>query len=157
MVAFATNILDSQLDLLRAQSEAWGAREKLAARRELEEVIAFSNFVYERIRGIDAEWVAEMEAAGIEAPLDDAKALESLYAKWRDRAKANLERAAEFARAGHPIKGLDRLHEFYREAEGILSVPAERLRQGAKHVEEGRMRPLAEVRDELLRRYGAGS
>lgn len=155
MVAFATDILHRQLDLLGQQSENWRAdREKPIACRELEEVISFSNYVYERIRGIDAEWSAELDAAGTEAPLAEAKALEALYARWRDRAKANLQRAAEFLQAGHPVRGADRLWEFDREAEGILSVPAERIRQAADGIKEGHGRPLAEVRDELLRRFG---
>lgn len=153
-----TTILNLQLDSLGEQTEAWKQdHHEAMACRDLEEVIAFSNYVYERIRAMDAEWSAEVKAAGTEPSADDAEALGNLYAKWRDRARFALSRAALFEKARHEVKGAGRLREFCREVDGILSVPAERLRQAAQHVREGRTRPLGEVRDELLRRFGAGS
>jgi hypothetical protein len=157
-MARTTDILNLQLDSLAEQAEAWKKDHDAAmACRDLEEVIAFGNYVFERIRAMDEEWSAEARAAGTMPSEGDAKAVANLYDKWRHCARIAMSQAAVFEKAGHMVKGADRLREFCREVDGILSVPAERLLQAAQHVREGRTRPLGEVRDELLRRFGAGS
>jgi hypothetical protein len=153
MVAFAADILGIQIDSLRRQSEAWERiAERPAACRELEEVIAFTNFVYERLSRIEEEWSDELDRTGADPKLDDARAVERLYRNWCERARSNLGHAAVLERAGHEIKGADDLRRAMREVEGILSMPVDRLRRAAESVREGRTRPLGEIRDALRRR-----
>ena len=80
-MAKATNILTGRIDLFGEQSESWQRDDAEAmACLDFEEVIACGNFIFDRIRHIDAEWSAEMEREGAEPPLADAKAVQSLFA-----------------------------------------------------------------------------
>jgi hypothetical protein len=151
----ATETLESQLNLYESQSDSWRADRHETALAELRQVVAFANFLYDRIKRVDEEWSAEVATAGT-APLEaDARAVEALYAKWCAKAEVDLRRAAEVEAAGHRVEGMDRFRQAYYEARANLSIPTDRVLQSTAHAREGRARPLGEVRDELRRQTNA--
>ena len=151
----ATDNLERQLRLYESQSDAWRPDRQEVSIRELQQVIAFANFLYDRIKRVDEECSAEVAAAGRTPSEEDARAVEGLYAAWARKAEVDLRRASEFEGRGQHIGGLDRFRQAYYEARATLSVPAERARAAARHAQAGRTRPLGDIRDELRRQTGA--
>jgi hypothetical protein len=141
--------LEQQIHLYESQSDSIRQGHDDAARTEMEAVIAYANFIYDRIKHIDEEWSGELSAGGAIPSEGDARAMEDLYARWCARAEANLKRAADLDARGLKVPGLDRFRQAYYEARNVLSVPADRVRQAARSARDGRTRGLGEIRDEL--------
>jgi hypothetical protein len=147
----STESLERQLHFYETQSTAGRHGDDDASRAELQEVVAFGNFIYERIKHAAEERSAAAAAAGALPSEDDARVLENYYAKWCARAEADLRRAAELDAKGHRIAGLDRFRQALYEAKEILSTPSDRVRRSALSAREGRLRTLGEIRHELRR------
>ena len=147
----AAESLERQLQHYEAESDRLRATDDAAARAEAQEVVAYANFVYDRIRHVDEEWSADLASRG-ETPSDaDARAVWDLYARWCGKAEADLRRAAALDAKGHRIAGLDRFRQAYYEVRDVLSVAPDRLRRSTESANHGRTRPLSEIRDELRR------
>ena len=147
----ATETLDRQLRHYEAESDRFRQSEAPAAWAEAQEVVAYANFVYDRIKRIDEEWSAELVAKAETPSAADARAVWDLYARWCGKAEADLRRATELDAGGSKVSGLDRLRHAYYEARDLLSIPPERTHQSAQSAREGRARSLGEIRDELRR------
>src|SRR6476646_4540379 len=148
----AADKLERHLSFYEAQSDAWRAdHDDARACADLGEVIAAALFVYDRIKHIDSEWSEELVAANELPGEGDARAMESLYAKWGAKAAVDLRRAEGLAARGFAIEGLDRFREAYQDGRSILSIPADRVRSALQEARQGRGRPMGEIRDELRR------
>jgi hypothetical protein len=145
----ATENLEQQIRLYESQSDSLARDLHAASARDIEAVVAYANFIYDRLKRIDEERSAELDATGAVPSEADARATEGLYRKWVTRAEADLRRAAEFEARGQRIAGLDRFRRAYYEAKDVLSIPVERVRSSARSAREGRTRDLREIRDEL--------
>jgi hypothetical protein len=115
----------------------------------MEAIIAYANFIYDRIKHIDEEWSGELAADGSTPSEGDALAVENLYRTWCGKADVNLRRAAELDAKGMRIRGLDRFRQAYYEARSILSISTDRVRRAARSAQDGRTRTLGDIRDEL--------
>lgn len=153
-----TSIVGRQLSLYEEQSESW-QRDYVEAEqcKDLEDIIAFGTFVYDRIKHIDAEWSNEMDAAGQVPDEADALAVWNLYANWSRKTEANLKLVGTMEAKGYHVEGVDRYRDAYRDAQLVTSVSIDRFRLSLRHQGEGRTRPLGELRDELRRRADARS
>src|SRR5687767_8918360 len=118
----ATESLEDQLRLYESQSDSWRPDRRESSWAELQQVVAFANFLYDRIKRIDEQWSAELAAARAMPAEEDARAVETLYATWVARAEVDLRRAAEAQAAGHVIDGIDRFRQAYYEARENLSI-----------------------------------
>jgi hypothetical protein len=158
MAMNATDYVGRQVRWYEEQSEAWlrdlRDADQCAA---IEEVIAFGNYLYARIRHIDAEWSAEMDSLGAVPDEADAEAMWALYANWCKKTESNLRVAAEIAKKGYEVEGLADYQRGFQEAKLITSISIDRFRMSLRHQAEGRTRPLGELRDELQRRADARS
>ena len=148
----ATDNLERQLRFYEAESDRFRDTKDDTAWVDAQNVVAFANFIYDRIKRIDEEWGGEIAEGGGTPPAADADAVWNLYAKWCDKAEADLRRAADLDAKGQKVEGLDRLRQAYYEARGVLSLPPDRVRRSAASAREGRVRPLGDVRDELQRK-----
>src|SRR5438105_2868575 len=89
----ALEILCEELRLCDQFSNSSKGKKNRAADFKMREVVAWHIFVYDRIRQIDEEWSGEMQDAGERPPIEDARALQEIYAGWAKRAKESLVRA----------------------------------------------------------------
>src|SRR5215204_3535516 len=145
----ATDTLERQIRLYVSESGALRQRQDQAACADVQDVVAFANFLYDRIKRIDEEWSAEL-TAGNQSPSEaDATAMQALYATWCATAESDLRRAAELDAGGCRINGLDRFRHAYYEARSILSIPTDRVQTAERHARDGQTRPLGAIRDEL--------
>jgi hypothetical protein len=142
--------LKAQLDLYGTQS-AW-QRDDVKAMdcRDCEQVIAFGNYLFSQIRRID-----QCCQAGAVPSEEDARAVQKLYEDWAQFAKGNLECAAAIEQKGYKIDGVEQFRAAYHEARSVLSIPVDRVRSAMKNADEGRTRPMREVRDALRHRMDA--
>jgi hypothetical protein len=112
-------------------------------------------FVYGRIKHIDDEWSAELRGINALPQEADARAVERLYARWAEKAGVDLRRADELVAKGFRIDGLEALRQAYHDVRSLLTIPSDRVRSAMQSVDEGRVRPMGEIRDELQRRLRA--
>ena len=145
----STERLEQQIRLYESQSDSVRQGQDEEARGETEAVIAYANFIYDRIKHIDEEWSGELAGEDATPSEGDALAMENLYRQWCTKAEANLRRASALDARGLRISGLDRFRQAYYEAKDILSIPMDRVRRAARSARDGRTRTLGEIRDEL--------
>jgi len=150
MVRAAEN-LEGHFRNYEAQSDRFRQSSEATAGAQARELVAYANFIYDRIKRIDEEWTAQLGGSGGAPPDADADAVWELYAKWCGKAEADLRRANELDAKGITIQGIDRLRQAYYEARDLLSVVPEQVRRAARSAQEGHTRPLGEIRDELRR------
>ena len=153
----STASLERQLGYYEAESDRLRATPDDAAWAEAQAVVAYANFIYDRIKRIDEEWSAELAETGAAPAAADADAVWNLYGKWCGKAEADLRRAAELDAKFRKVEGLDRLRQALFEARGLLSIRPDRVRQSAASVGAGRVRPLGDLRDGLQRKLEPGS
>jgi hypothetical protein len=145
----ASESLERQLRHYQAESERLRQSPDAAAGADIQEIVAYANFIYDRIKGVDQACSVEVTASGVTPSEPDVQAVWDLYAAWFAGADADLKRAEEIRAKGERISGLDRLRQAWYEARAVLSIPPDRLARSARSVKEGRTRSLGEIRDEL--------
>ena len=147
----ATETLERQLRLYEAESDRFRQSDDAVRRAEAEGLVAYANFLYDRIKHIDEALSAAVPRAGGTPSEADAEAVWNLYMIWWGRAEADLRRATELEAKGEKISGLHRLRQAWYEARDVLAIPPDHVRRSARSAREGRTRSLGEIRDELQR------
>ena len=150
----AVSILEEQLRAYDGFLSSGRTSDEAEAHFRLQESVAWCSHVYDRICSIDSELSEEMLKAGQKPDDVDARAMYDIYAKWAEKAEANLQSAAAMEEKGWPVRGTVRLKEQLREAQVVLSIPVDRLLKAEQNARSGRGRPMGDVKDELRRHLG---
>ena len=145
---------DLALDHLRDQVLMLLHREAMTC-RDVEDIVRFLRIFEQTMLQQMAEEQAAADAGKRGYSHDDVLAWEARLKTLLPLFDAANAAVAQIERTGFQVEGKAELRQAELDLRGMLSVPADRLRQAAENVRQRRGRSLAEVRDALQRRLHA--
>ena len=145
---------DLALDHLRDQVLMLLHREAMTC-RDVEDIVRFLRIFEQTMLQQMAEEQAAADAGKRGYSHDDVLAWEARFKTLLPLFDAANAAVAQIERTGFQVEGKAELRQAELDLRGMLSVPADRLRQAAENVRQRRGRSLAEVRDALQRRLHA--
>ena len=145
---------DLALDHLRDQVLMLLHREAMTC-RDVEDIVRFLRIFEQTMLQQMAEEQAAADAGKRGYSHDDVLAWEARFKTLLPLFDAANAAVAQMERTGFQVEGKAELRQAELDLRGMLSVPADRLRQAAENVRQRRGRSLAEVRDALQRRLHA--
>jgi hypothetical protein len=154
MVAATTVYLQHQL---AGYSRAWESdRASALANWDLEARIRTALTLFEHVRRLDEQMTADIGSAGTSWTPQSAEQLLSFYRDWERPTRQIAERIAELQAKGVRVEGGDDFRVATLHARSTLNTSLEKLERSARDADEGKLRPLGEIRDELRRQADAG-
>lgn len=101
------------------------------------------------IRGQELRWAADMPDENADRDTERRREIAALYERWTRSCEPLLQQIRLLQQAGERIEGGPELSEAYQEIKGVLSIPPDRVIDALKHLDQGRFRTTAEIRNEL--------
>ena len=154
MVAATTEYLRHQLT---GYARGWESdRATAVAVWELEARLKTALALFDHVRRLDEQMTADLVAAGTTWTPESAEQLLALYREWERPTPEIAKRIADLQAKGHGVEGADEFRAATLRARSTLDVSLEKLEHSVRDADEGKLRPLGEIRDELRRRADAG-
>ena len=154
MVAATTEYLQHQL---AGYSRAWASdRASALSSWDLEARLQTALTLFEHVRRLDEQMTAEIGSTGTSWTPESAEQLVSFYRDWERPTRRIAERIAELQARGIQVEGTDEFRAATLRARSTLNTSLEKLERSARDANEGKLRPLGEIRDELRRQADAG-
>jgi hypothetical protein len=154
MVAACTEYLRHQLD---GYGRGWDSdRAQVIAVWELEARLKTALALFEHVRRLDQQMSRELATSGSAWTREAAEYLLTFYRDWEAPTAQIATRIAELQAGGARIESSDEFKRATLEARSVLNVSIEQLERSARDARQGKLRPLAEIRDELRRQADAG-
>jgi hypothetical protein len=153
MVAPTTEYLHHQLT---GYSRGWESdRAAVLAAWELEARLKTALALFDHVRRLDEQMTAQLVAAGTTWTPESAEWLMAFYRDWERPTSQIAKRIAELQAQGQPVEGADEFRAATLRARSTLNISLEKLERSVREADEGKLRPLGEIRDELRRRADA--
>jgi len=154
MVAATEEFLHHQLS---GYARAWESdRASALAAWDLEARLRTALTLFEHVRRLDEQMTADIVAARSSWTPDSAAKLLAFYREWERSIFQIAKRIAELQFEGHQVEGADDFKTATLHARSALNTSLEKLERSVREADEGKLRPLGEIRDELRRRADAG-
>jgi hypothetical protein len=153
MVAATEQFLQHELS---GYARAWeNDRATALAVWDLEARLRTALTLFEHVRRLDEQMTADIVAAGTTWTHEAAEKLLAFYREWERPTSQIAWRIAELQANGHHVDGADEFRAATLRARGTLNISLEKLERSVREADEGKLRPLGEIRDELRRRADA--
>jgi hypothetical protein len=153
MVAATAEFLQHELS---GYARAWeNDRASALAVWDLEARLRTALTLFEHVRRLDEQMTADIVAAGTTWTHESAGKLLSFYREWEGPTSQVARRIAELQAQGHHVAGADEFRAATLRARSTLNISLEKLERSVREADEGKLRPLGEIRDELRRRADA--
>lgn len=154
MVASTTQYLRHQL---AGYSRGWESdRATALAAWELEARLKTALALFDHVRRLDEQMTAELVAAGTTWTPELAEQLMTFYREWERPTTEIARRIADLQAKGQPVEGADEFRAAALRARSTLNISLEKLERSVREADQGKLRPLGEIRDELRRQADAG-
>jgi hypothetical protein len=153
MVATTKQYLRHQLT---GYSEGWESdRAAALAVWELEARLKTALALFDHVRRLDEQMTAELIATGATWTSESAEQLMAFYREWERPTPQIAKQISQLQSEGHRVEGADEFRAATLYARSNLNISLEKLERSVREADEGKLRPLGEIRDELRRRADA--
>jgi hypothetical protein len=141
------HFLSGQLD---AYTESWHHDHIDAlACWELEARLEVALALFHVIRRMDEEMCQQVAAGRLRWDVPAADQLLGFYRAWEAPADQIADRVSALRAKGFEVQGGQAFEQATLQAKSTLNIPMDRLEHSAQQAQEGKLRPVGEVRNEL--------
>jgi hypothetical protein len=149
----AAEFIRDELDAYRDSSAR--AATSPSERGDLADWVQLGLAHLQMIRDQELRWAADTSGGDTDRDAARRHEIAALYERWTRSCEPLLQQIRQLQQAGERIEGGTELSLAYQEIRGVLSIPPDRVIGALKHLDQGRFRTTAEIRDELRRKMGA--